>query len=390
LIIALPPEIFGGVGTMTQILADHLRDQGHQVTIAFPATRSHRPELNAPLFFGQPSIRPETAFNGHNCVAVGTRLAELEFTYSKPSALWQSLIDDHSHHVVTGGTPVLATPLVSSGVSHLLWCASDVAGDRRERQKAYGLPRRLFDRLVVTPELQSQEVRVLRGGGQIKTISPYSTQCLKKQSGTPSSEVGLLAIPTDMDFFKPVDTKKSGWRLGFAGRLADPRKNAPLLLDVIAKLFQLHSDVSLTVTGEPTPELRAEVLRRGLTDIVNFVGILDQTELRDFYQDLDVFVIPSFQEGHAIVGVEAMACGVPVVSTRCGGPEAYIRDGENGYLSAFDINEMVGRIEEICGNPTRHTNMSKEARKSVVSEYGVAQFELNMKQIWRETFGSDL
>ena len=375
---------------MTQILADHLRDQGHRVCIAFPATRSHRPDLNAVPVFGHPSIRYEKAFNGHECVAVGTVFPELEFTYSRPSRLWQSLIEEHDFHVVASGTPVMAAPLARKGIPHLVWCASDVSGDRIDRQKSYAFGRRSVDRFIVMPRLESQEHQVLDGNGRIMAISPYAKQCLTKRSGPQRRDIGVLNIPTDMDFFNPPKHHEPDWKLGFAGRLSDPRKNALLLLDVVAKIHRSGKDVTLAVTGEATPELAAAITRRNLDGIVTFAGVLNRPDLRDFYQNLDVFVIPSFQEGHAIVGVEAMACGVPVVSTRCGGPEAYVRDHENGYLCGFDVKEMTDRIKGICNAPGNRQTMSDNARKSVVDEFGVARFRLHLEQVWHETFGNAL
>jgi len=375
---------------MTQILADHLRDLGNQVCIAFPATRSHRPELNALTIFGKPSVRYEPAFHGHQCAAVGTYLPELEYTYSKPSGLWASLVDSYDFHVVVSGTPVLAMPLAEAGVPHLVWCASDVYGDRIDRQKDYALTRRLLDRHLVMRKLQAQERQVLNGSGRIMTISRSSKQSLTERSCPQRSDIGQLNIPTDMGFFCPPKNHAPGWRLGFAGRLSDPRKNAALLLDVVAKLRRSRKDVNLIVTGEVTPELTVEIARRGLEGVVIFLGILDQPGLRDFYQNLDVFVIPSFQEGHAIVGVEAMACGVPVVSTRCGGPEGYIQDRENGYFSDFDVEDMAACIENICGQSENRKNMSLNARKTAVEKFGLPQFHLDLKQVWYETFGNAL
>jgi len=375
---------------MTQILADHLRDQGHRVCIAFPATRSHRPVRNAVPFLRRPSVRHETAFNGHDCAAVGTFFPELEYTYSRWSELWQSLIDAHDYHVVVSGTPVMAAPLVEAGVPHLVWCASDVSGDRIDRQKAYALARRLFDRFLVTPNLQSQERQVLSGNGRVMTISPFSMQCLKERSGLPQPVLGILNIPTDMDFFHPPKHHTPGWKLGFAGRLSDPRKNAGLLLDVVAELTKKGRDVTLGLTGEETAELNAEIECRGLDGRVAFSGMLSPSELRAFYQDLDVFVIPSLQEGHAIVGIEAMACGVPVVSTRCGGPEAYIRNRDNGYLSGFDVEELANYIEDICGTSGVRKTMSENARRTVVDAFGMPKFDRQVEQVWHETFGSDV
>ncbi len=371
-------------------MADFLRDHGHEVTIAFPATRSHRPDMNTKLSFKRASYRNEKAFDGYDCVAVGTCLPELEFTYSTPSDLWQTLIDGHDFHVVVSGTTVLATPLAAAGVPHLIWCASDVFGDRSDRQKTFGLMRRLFDRHIVMPKLLGQQRSVLRGSGQILAISSYTRDCLQQQSDFENDKINVLPIPTDMEFFQPPKQRQHGWTLGFAGRLADPRKNAPLLFDVIENLHHRERSVNLLVTGERAPHLIEEISRRGLDDIITFEGELGSRELLAFYQKLDVLLIPSFQEGHAIVGVEAMACGVPVVSTRCGGPEGYIQNNYNGYLTEFDVDAFANRISDICGDIKHREKLSNNARRSVAKDYGMEQFSLKLKKYWHDGFGSEI
>jgi len=390
LIISLPPDIFGGVRSSARLAAETLRDHGHHVTIAFPATRSHRPELNGRPFGRRPRCRNETVFDEFSGVAVGTYLPELEFTYSRPSSLWRAVIHQHEYHIVVSGTAVLAMPLVEAGVPYLLWCASDVVGDRAERQKAMGVLRQVLDRGVITPQLQRQERRVLNGRGGMATISPYSQRCLQDRMGSRHGVIGILPIPTDMRFFQPPEQAPHGRRIGFAGRLADPRKNASLLFDAMVHLNRCGPTYTLAVTGAATPQLEAEIAERGLQDAVVFVGMLSAHDLRQFYQDLDVFVIPSFQEGHAIVGVEAMACGVPVVSTRCGGPEAYVEDGKNGFLVDFDPNQLARRINDICENPDRRQQLSHHARASVVRAFGICRFQDALRIVWRKTFDRDL
>jgi glycosyltransferase involved in cell wall biosynthesis len=370
-------------------MADFLRKSGHQVTIAFPATRSHRPELNSYSIFQKPNARTELAFGDHTCVAVGTRFPELEFTYCKPSVLWQKLIDENDCHVVISGTPAMAMPLIKANIPHLIWCASDVSGDRSDRQKAYGFVRRWFDQNIVTPALLRLQNSVLNGTGQFVAISPFTQQNLQNIISV-KDKVGVLSIPTDTEIFRPPKNHQPGWELGFAGRLSDTRKNATLLFDVITNLRQRGKDVSLTVTGEVTDELRREVSRRGIDDIVTFTGQLDLDDFVAFYQNLDVLLISSFQEGHAIVGIEAMACGVPVISTRCGGPEAYVNSGENGYLVDFEVSEMVARVRDICSSHRHRVQLSENARNTAVSRYGHARFENELRQYWRDTFNSEL
>jgi len=390
LIVSLPPEIFGGVGAMTRILADFLRDQGHDVTIAYYATRSHRPELNGLPLLRQPQLRSETHFSGHHCIAVGCSLPELEFSYTRPSPLWQDLIDRHDHHVAAGGTVAVAAPLANAEIPHLVWCASDVYGDRADRQAAMSSARRIFDQTVVTPGLQRQEQQVLNGRGRILAISPFTFDCLGALKSAKSGNLGLLSIPTDMNYFVPPEKPSDAVTIGFAGRLSDPRKNASLLFEVFSQIRKNGVEATLRVTGETNPELDAEIMRHGLSDVITFTGILSREKLREFYQGLTAFIIPSHQEGLSIVGIEAMATGVPVVSTRCGGPEAFIGDGENGYLTGFDVNEMAEKVSAICTNSELHRKLSVTARSSVANEYGFQKFEDTVKQEWHDIWNVDL
>lgn len=386
----MPPEIFGGVGTLTNILADFLRDANHKVTIAFPATRSHRPELNSYSPFQKPKARSEMAFNDHDCVAVGNLFPELEYTYSEPSSLWQKLIDEHDYHVVVSGTVALAQPLISADVPHLVWCASDVLGDRIDRRKKQGLVRRVFDKFIVTPALLRQQTSVLNGSGHIVAISPFTQNILQDIFSGVDGKIEVLAIPTDTDVFQPPEHHKTEWNIGCAGRLTDPRKNVDLIFDVIRDLREDGQNVKLSIAGDVSDDLIQKVSRRGLNDCVAFKGRLDLNDFVAFYQNLDVLIISSFQEGHAIVGIEAMACGVPVVSTRCGGPEAYIKSGENGFLVDFDSLEMAARVHDICSSSSFRNQLSVNARNTAVSEFGMPRFEKELESQWKKTFGNEI
>ncbi|TGV07620.1 glycosyltransferase, partial [Alcaligenaceae bacterium 429] len=68
--------------------------------------------------------------------------------------------------------------------------------------------------------------------------------------------------------------------------------------------------------------------------VVNYMGGMAQGELPSFYQSLDVFVFPTIrkEESLGLVGLEAMACGIPSICSDIGGIKTYIEDGVNGYL----------------------------------------------------------
>jgi glycosyltransferase involved in cell wall biosynthesis len=102
---------------------------------------------------------------------------------------------------------------------------------------------------------------------------------------------------------------------------------------------------------------------------------MPREQLVRFYQRLGVFVIPSLQEGLGIVGLEAMACGCPVVSTRCGGPEEYVIEGRTGMLAEPSAAALAGAIETIQSNPALRRRLSEAAVRQVHQRYAPAQTE---------------
>ena len=398
LILTLPPHIPGGVATKAKILADYLRHAGQDVTIAFYAARGKYPELNVDLSRAFTNQRPKTLklkeFGDHNCIAVGCRFPEIESSYTASSALWGELIQSHEHHIAVGGTVLIANPLVAAGVKHLVWCACDVEGDRRARRSAMGFVRRQLDRFLITPKLEAQEQSILASSlNKILGVSPFSILSLRLAQPNAHSQMDVLPIPTDMDFFSPNGEEISKLEkpiLGFAGRLDDPRKNPNLLFQSFAHIRELGIDAKLHVTGSSTPKLLALAETHGLSDHIQFLGRLSRDELKGFYQSLALFLIPSDQEGLAIVGIEAMACGVPVISTKCGGPEAYVQHGENGYLCDFDAAEIAARTTELLENEDRYMNFSKAARSRVHKEYTVNSFECNFSKHWSSLWDVDI
>lgn len=398
LIITLPPHIPGGVASKAKILADHLKSLGQDVTIGFYAARGKYLDLNVnalQIVFGQsPKSMNMEAFGGHHCVAIGCKIPELENRYTEPSTLWTDLIRSHDHHMAVGGTVLVANPLVHADVKHLVWCAGDVEGDRFSRRDAMNFLRKRVDRRYISKKLKQQEKRILAySKNRILGVSPYSLRELQDLQARASSSMSVLPIPTDMNFFTPdTGPRKKSQKpiIGFAGRLDDPRKNPDLLFRSLAAILARGHDVELHVTGDRSSMLGALLETYNVVNKVKFLGRLTKEELKDFYQSLTLFLIASHQEGLAIVGIEALACGVPVISTKCGGPEAYVRNGNNGYLCDFDAEKIAGCAIEILSLTDDHKMISKSARSSVAEAYSLPQFEKNLNTEWLALWGEAL
>lgn len=391
LITTLPPTR-GGVPTKTRILAEFLRRCGNQVTIAHYATISEFGRLSATsweLLFGKrPLIDSGTCFDDFSSVAVGCKLPELEFNYYRKSDLWRQALDGYDRHIAVGGTVLVSNPLVELGIPHMTWCASTMIDDRYHRRQSMPPARRIIDAALIGPVQRSMEKRILSAPTRFMTVSDYARRSLIEAGGNPD-HFTTVPVPVDTNLFSPPSDAPVGV-IGFAGRADDPRKNILLLLDAFRIVAGRNQSVELLLTGDPTSSLDAEIRRRGISDRVRWSGWLDRAGLIDFYRKLDVFVFPSHKEGLGIAGIEAMASGVPVVSTRSGGPEDYVIDGETGWLVDDNPAEMADAITSIYNDRSLRERMGANARDMIAGKYAINQFEVSIAANWYQTWGETL
>jgi glycosyltransferase involved in cell wall biosynthesis len=197
----------------------------------------------------------------------------------------------------------------------------------------------------------------------------------------------VLPVPVDAELFTPNPSRVVPGRLGFAGRFNDPRKNIGLLLHSLAQLRRAAPDVCLVLMGDTAqPEVAAMIASLGLEDAVSIKPGLSRPEMRDVLQTLDVFVLPSHQEGLCIAALEAMACGVPVVSTRCGGPEEFVVPGVTGSLVGSDPREISEAVAAILTDRGLRAKLCASARQLVEDRYSSARADAIFTQAFKATF----
>jgi glycosyltransferase involved in cell wall biosynthesis len=375
---------------MARILVRHLRELGYRVTVAHYATYRDYPELvvtSWQIFSAkQPGVRRGKCFDDFPCVSIGCKLPELEFTYYLTSAAWRKLIDSHDRHIAVGGTVLASYPLASSGIPHLVLCASAMTDDRIERRRSMPFPRRMLDLIVISPIQRIMERKILRGAGRFMAISSYTLKSLIAGGGN-LDRFSRVPLPVDMSVFKPPSVPPRPGIIGFAGRPNDPRKNLVLLFQALKRLLDQGQNIELRLTGNAPEPLARLAEGLGISGRISWTGWLKDDDLPEFFSRLDVFVIPSFQEGLNIAGLQAMASAVPIVSTRCGGPEDYVIDGKTGTLVSFDARDMASAIAEITGDRNKRELLGGNARRFVEEYYSHGRFEASFAEAWQQTWG---
>lgn len=221
----------------------------------------------------------------------------------------------------------------------------------------------------------------LKNGSRIVAVSNALKHDILKYCSRP---VDVIPNVVDMDRFHPVEKSFTGgqFNIGILGGMGNYRKG----LDILIKALPLLNDIGLTVHigGDGTLLETFKNLAREL-DVENkciFYGEIKPEGIMDFYSRLDAYVLPSRDETFGVVVVEAMACGLPVIASRCGGPEEIITT-ENGLL--IDRENPVQLSEAIRYVYKNIVAYDKQAiRKYVLDKYSPVAFEKSITKLYRE------
>jgi len=185
----------------------------------------------------------------------------------------------------------------------------------------------------------------------------------------------IVHCGVEPDKFAPVSHTGTGTRLLTVGRLASV-KGMPVLLSAIKKLLPNHPGLTLTVVGDGPERLdfQKRAVELGLDEQVSFVGYQSQDQVRDRLQETDLFVLPSFAEGVPVVLMEAMAAGVPVVTTRIAGVSELVDDGGSGLLVPPGNEQSLAlAMDTLLRDPEMRNRFGLAGRAKVADEFNITR-----------------
>ena len=151
----------------------------------------------------------------------------------------------------------------------------------------------------------------------------------------------------------------------FVGRVAH-EKNIGFLLQVLSRVRKEIQDILFVITGEgPAREsLEKEVKELGLDENVMFIGYLDRhTELNSCYRSADIFIFSSRTETQGLVLLEAMAQGVPVVSTAELGTRDVLIEGRGVWIAKEELTDFSEKIIRMLGNTEVRKELGEKGRE---------------------------
>ena len=219
---------------------------------------------------------------------------------------------------------------------------------------------------------------VMKRIDRIITGSNHSAQSILQVFGVPASHVEIIHDGVDTDTFRPlegVEKKPNG--ILFVGNSEDRNKGARYLVEAL-HILQREIDFHLTFVDRPREELRlvpSLVKRWGLQSRVTFTGRVSTEELVRLYNSAEILVSPSVYEGFGLPAAEAMACGVPVVSTTAGALPEVVAHGETGWLAPpGNAAALADGIRRLMADAELRKRMGAAGRQRMLERF-----------TWRET-----
>jgi len=227
------------------------------------------------------------------------------------------------------------------------------------------------------------------------TLNLVQSQYMKKEAKKISKSANIIVSPdkgVDLKKFKPKKRKfdqKNELKILFVGRL-HPVKGLEYLIEAFEEVHKKHTHTKLIIVGDGQckNKLMEIVDSKGLNESVVFTGAVDYEKIAKYYRNSNIFTLSSLSESLSHVILEAMACGLPVVATDCGGPTELVKNGKGGYLvKPKSSKELSKKIKKLVENTELRKKMGK-FNQDYAKKYDTNKIMEEKRKIFKKTINN--
>ncbi len=388
----------GGQGVYIKHLSKALADDGHRVDVIsgppYPHLDSNVRLIKLPsldLYHPDHLFRPEkisdltNPLNMYEFLNVCTgsfpepyTFGERVYAYLKKHKNEYDIV--HDNQSLSYGIGRLAQKIMPT----LVTIHHPITVDRQEDYKVAKTLRQKF-RVHRWYSFINMQLKVAQNFSHIITVSAFTKKDIAKEFSLDENKFRVVHNGINNEFFYP---KQNGPRpansLIVTNSADTPLKGLNFLLEAVAQI-RTKQPINLTVIGQPKKDGIIEnlVAKLGVSDIVHFTGRIDNEEFADYYAKSTIAVVPSLYEGFGIPAAEAMACGVPLISTSGGAlPEVV---GDAGMIvPPADAKALAKAITHLLNVPEDREKYAQAGLARVNSVFSWKKAAEEVVEVYRE------
>jgi glycosyltransferase involved in cell wall biosynthesis len=230
-----------------------------------------------------------------------------------------------------------------------------------------------YERLLIRRwhSFLNMQKKVVKQLHNVVTVSDCSRQDIATDFGLQPAGISLVYNGIDTEEFRPMpEIQRRPMRLMATASADAPLKGLRYLLRAYARLLESYPELELLLVSKPQPGGKTEQLVKslGIADKVQFVNGISTEQMVRYYAEASIAVVPSVYEGFGLPAGEAMACGVPVVSTNGGAlPEVV---GDAGVLvPTKNVDALVSAVAELLDDPQRQLELGAKGRQRILDQF---------------------
>ncbi|RQZ29353.1 glycosyltransferase family 1 protein [Burkholderia sp. Bp9090] len=206
------------------------------------------------------------------------------------------------------------------------------------------------------------------------------------QQGVSASKIKVIPYAANVKRFHPLNQRensKDRFDILCVGQI-NLRKGQLYLLEAVKQLNNKRFHVTLIGKIDPQIKFLLEPYRHLFTHIPH----VDNAQLNEHYNSADLFVLPSLEEGLAVVLCEALATGLPIVATRESGAAEIIEHNRSGkIIPAASTTELANAIDEMASAPERLREFSRQASLAATDNHNWNQYVEKLVGVYSECLG---
>lgn len=232
-------------------------------------------------------------------------------------------------------------------------------------------------------KIEEEVILPLKKASTVIAVSPFSANQIRD-----FVKISTNSIPNmvNEDFFAPQRglTKNRKFVFFTLGRMVE-QKGMPVLLEAIGKTSRQGIMFKIGGGGEEIRKYKALGEQLSLSNI-EWLGELDRNQTKLEFQDCDAFVLPSLHESMGVVFAEAIACGKPIIATKCGGPESIVNENNGLLAEVGDSQDLADKIDWMVDN--YHKYNAEVIREDFLKRFSRSVVSAQIVDVYKKVIGN--